>query len=94
MIQANEETLLVGATELRADMPKFIKKLPDQAVVIMKRGKAVAVMQDYEKYKQEQAWLDEFEDIVLGQIAKDRLEHSHEDDFISHEEMLKHFGLS
>jgi len=94
MIKVNDNTVMVGATEFRSDMPKFMKMIHVNKVIVMKRGEPVAVFQNFKDYQEEEDWRDEFEDLVLGHIAKERDDASKDEDFISHDELVKELGLS
>jgi prevent-host-death family protein len=94
MLQINDDTVMVGATEFRSEMPKLIKTLHLKKVIIMNRGEPVAVIQNYQDFKRDEDWMEEFEDLVLGSIAKERDENSKDSDFYSHEEVLKELGLN
>lgn len=90
MITITDDTLLVGATELRKEMPRLAKEMKTKTIIITKKGKPVAVLEDFDEYTQKKRVLETFEDIVLGYLAKERFENAKEADYISHEEMLKY----
>lgn len=93
MLEINDDTLMVGATEFRSDMPKLIKTLHLKKVIIMNRGEPVAVIQDFQEYKKDEDWREEFEDLILGSMAKERDESSTDADFYTHEEVFEELGL-
>lgn len=94
MLPITEDTLLVGSTELRTEMPKLAKALKDRKkAIITQRGNPLGVLQDYETYQEKEAMLEAFEDLVLGYIAKERDENSTEKDYIDEEVFLKEIGL-
>ncbi len=93
MLNINEETLLVGSTELRSSMPRISKEMKTKKIIIIKRGKPFAILTDFEEYERKEELLETFEDLVLGHLAKERDEKSSEKDFVSAEEVEKKFGL-
>jgi len=83
MLYFNEDTKLIGATELRAVVPKLIKELSNNIpIIVTKRGKPVAVLQSYEEYIKRQELIDKCEDMVLGYEAKGRDNASKKSDFV------------
>lgn len=93
MFQVGDDVLLVGTTELRTKMPQIAKEMKTKKVVLIKRGAPFAVLSDFEQFEAQEKILDEFEDMVLGHIAKERLENSTEDDFVDAEVIEKELGL-
>lgn len=89
MIHINDTTKIIGTTELRDEMPMITKDLKTMTMIVVKRGKPVAILEDYEKHKQKEKFLEDFEDIVLGYIAKDRDRKSKKDDYVSIEKLMK-----
>ncbi|MBU0668101.1 hypothetical protein KJ835_03180 [Patescibacteria group bacterium] len=94
MINVNDEIKLVGTTELRNQIPMLAKDLKNKTVIVMKRGKPVAVLEDYAKYTEKEKILEAFEDLVLGHIAKERHEKSKKSDYIPIEEVMKKLKMS
>lgn len=82
MFQFNDDTVLIGTTELRTEMPKLAKVLKTKKVIVLKRDKPIAILEDFEDHQEKEALLDTFEDLVLGHLAKERDEASSEDDFV------------
>lgn len=72
MLNIGENTVLVGATELRGGMPKISKDIKTKKIIVVKRGEPFAVLTDYAQYQEQEAIIDDFEDIVLGYLAKER----------------------
>lgn len=72
MIYTDADTVLVGATEMRSNMPKLEKELKTKKIVVLKKGKPIAILKDYEDSEKTDRLLDEFEDIVLGFLAEER----------------------
>lgn len=89
MFHIDDFTSLVGAGELRTKVSQLTKDLKVKTVIITMRGKPVAVLKDFEKFREEQDLMETFEDLVLGHIARERDKKAKEKDFISHEAMLK-----
>lgn len=94
MIPIADDTIIIGTAELRKEMPKLTKDLKTKTIIVTKKGKPVAVLQDFDEYQEKNRTIDLFEDIVLGYIAKERFENSKPSDYISHEEMLKTFKIA
>lgn len=95
MLNITEDIILVGATELRTEMPKLAKALKeDKRAIIMKRGKPMAVLQDFESYEKREKMIDELEDWIAGYIAKERFKNSKPEDYLSHEELCNELGLN
>lgn len=82
MLKVGEDTILVGATELRGNMPKISKDIKVKKIIIVKRGEPFAVLTDYEQYQKNEALMDDFEDVVLGNLAKERDKKSSSKDWI------------
>ncbi len=74
MIIFKEDTALIGIAELRTKAADVLKKIKKYRIILTKRNKPVGMIIDYDEYLQMQRVLDEVEDLVLGNIAKDRLE--------------------
>ena len=89
MIRIDDTTKIVGTTELRNEIPMITKDIKTMTVIVVKRGKPIAILEDYEKHKQKEEFLEEFEDLVLGYIAKDRDKKSRKGDYISIEKLMK-----
>lgn len=93
MFHINDKITLISMAELRKEAPEIAKDLKDRTVIVTKRGKPVAVLEDYESYQQKEKLVDEFEDIILGHIAKERAKNSKPEDFLSEEEVFKRLGI-
>ena len=89
MIDIKQDTILVGVSELRKGTDKILEKARKGLVIIEKRHKPQAVIMSSEEFDHMQEVVDIAEDIVLGTIAKMRLEGSKDDDYIAIEELLK-----
>ncbi|MBU0467485.1 MAG: type II toxin-antitoxin system Phd/YefM family antitoxin [Candidatus Omnitrophica bacterium] len=89
MININKDATLVGVSELRKGIDKILEKARKGLVIIEKRHKPQAVMMSSEEFDHMQEVVDIAEDIVLGTIAKMRIEGSKDEDFIDIEELMK-----
>ena len=72
MITVDEKTTIVGVAELRNEIVKVIKELKKHKVILTRRNKPVGVLIDYNEYEKISRIEEEFEDIVLGLIARER----------------------
>lgn len=93
MLNINDDTVMIGATELRSEMPKLSKILKIKKVIVMKRGKPMAILEDFGKYEEKEEIIDLFEDLVLGHLAKERDHDSTAKDFIDHDTLKKKLGF-
>lgn len=94
MITLTKETTLVGTSELRKEIPKLTTFLKGKTVVVMKRGKPVAVLQDFEEYETKEGLLEAFEDMILGYLAKQRDSKTKKEKYIPLEKAAKSYGIS
>ncbi len=92
MFTFKEDTALIGIAELRTKAAEILKKIKKYRIILTKRNKPVGMIIDYDEYLQMQRVLDEIEDIVLGNIAKDRLERKGKK-FITLDEAEEKVGL-
>jgi hypothetical protein len=93
MISITDDTLMIGATEFRSALPKLIPQLNSKKIIIMKRGKPIGIFQAFDKYQQQQEWINKLEDQVLGHLAKERDINSSKENFIPAEEAYKILDL-
>lgn len=93
MININDDIMLIGTTELRTEIPKLAKNLKIKTVIITKRGKPVAVLEDYSKYKEKEGVLDDLEDMFLGHLAMERWNKSKKSDYVPLESLLKKYKI-
>lgn len=93
MFHINDQITLITMAELRKDSAKIAKDLKDRTVILTKRGQPVAVLEDFQTYKEKEKLVEEFEDIILGHIAKEREKNSKPSDYISEEIVLKRLGI-
>jgi len=93
MLNINDDTILIGTTELRGNMPKISKEMKNKKIVIVKRGKPFAILCDFDEYREKEEMMDTFEDVVLGYLAKERDAKSTDKDFIPSEDIEKTLGI-
>lgn len=74
MLTVKEDTALIGVAELRTKAAAVLKEIKRHRVILTKRNRPVGVIVDYDEYEKMEQVLDEVEDIVLGNIARERLE--------------------
>lgn len=89
VITYNENTTLVGVSELRTAIDKILEKARKGLVIIEKRHKPAAILMSKEEYEHIQHVLEIAEDLVLGFIAQDRYKNSSSEDYIDIETLLK-----
>jgi len=96
MITINDQLKIIGTTDLRNQIAQLSgsKNLKVETIIITKRGKPVAVLEDYDDYKRNNELIEKFEDLVLGYMAKEREEKSSGKDYVSEKEMMKKVGLT
>ncbi|EKD47688.1 MAG: hypothetical protein ACD_65C00334G0003 [uncultured bacterium] len=92
MINVAEDTILIGATELRTEVPMLMKM--KKKVIVMKRGKPIGVLQNFDDYEAQEKILDAFEDIVLGYLAKERFENATNEDYVDIDVMRRKLGIN
>ena len=93
MLNIDGETVLVGATELRSNMPQISRDIKTKKVIVVKRGKPFAVLTDFDEYQEKEDVIDTFEDMVLGYLAKEREEKAKKNDFIDADEVEKEYDV-
>ncbi|MEK7528199.1 MAG: hypothetical protein AAB592_00330 [Patescibacteria group bacterium] len=93
MVHIDDSTVLVSSSDLRTEMPRLEKEIKVKTVIIMKRGKPMAVLQDFDEHKRKEALIESFEDTAMGRIALKRMKDADERDYISHEAMKKKLEL-
>lgn len=72
MLTVKEESAIIGVAELRTKAAEVLKEIKRHNVILTRRSRPVGVIIDYDEYEKMQQMLDEIEDIVLGNIAKER----------------------
>ena len=89
MLTVEENTTLVGVSELRSGIDKILEKARKGLVIIEKRHKPAAILMSNEEYEHIQHVLETAEDLVLGFIADKRYKNSTARDYINIETLLK-----
>lgn len=74
MLTIKEDTAIIGVAELRTKTADVLKEIKKHRVILTRRNRPVGIIIDYDEYKKIEQMLDEVEDIVLGKIARERLE--------------------
>lgn len=92
MFTVKEDTALVGIAEMRTKAAEVLKQIKKYRVILTKRNKPVGVIIDYDEYEEMQQILEEVEDFVLGNIAKERSKRK-DKKLITLEEAEKKVGL-
>lgn len=82
MITLEENTTLIGLSELRTKMKAILEALKNSKVVLALRNKPFAVLVPFERYRRMEAMLDALEDQALGVIAQARAK-TPESEFLS-----------
>jgi prevent-host-death family protein len=93
MLAVDEQTALIGLSELRTAAPKLLKYLQTHKVILTRRNKPVGVMMDYDEYKKMEALIDLIEDTALGQIARERHKSAKKESYLTLEETKRRVGL-
>ena len=89
MITVNEDTTIIGVSELRTHIDQILEESKKHKIIIGRRNKPIAVIMDMEKYNKMEAVLELLEDFALGFLAKEREVHSKPSDYIDIQEALK-----
>jgi len=93
MLNINEDTTIVGSTELRNEINKLTKNLKQKKVIVTKRGTPIGVLEDYASYQEKEELLDLFEDLVLGHLAEERDRKSTRRDYMTSAEFKQKLDL-
>ena len=93
MLAVDEQTALIGLSELRTAAPKLLKYLQTHKVILTRRNKPVGILMDYDEYKKMEVLIELIEDTVLGQIAEERRKGAKKESYLSHEQMKRRVGL-
>ncbi len=72
MITVDEKTTIVGVAELRDQVAEVLEQLKKHKVILTRRNKPVGVLLDYNEYERIRRIEEEFEDLVLGLMARER----------------------
>lgn len=73
MLTVKEDTAVIGVAELRSKAANVLKEVKKHKIILTKRNKPVGIIVDYEEYEKMERLLEDVEDIVLGNIARERL---------------------
>lgn len=92
MLAMDEQTALIGLSELRTAAPKLLKFLQTHKVVLTKRNKPVGVVIDYEEFKKMADLIELIEDTALGQMAMEREKSAKKESYLTHDEMVRRVG--
>ncbi|MBU4313461.1 MAG: type II toxin-antitoxin system Phd/YefM family antitoxin [Actinobacteria bacterium] len=92
-IKINEDVIIVGTSEFRNSINKFISILKDNKIILTNRNRPQAVLISFEEYEKIGEIIEELEDRYFGEIALERLGKikSGESKILSHEEILKRY---
>lgn len=93
MLNINSDTVLVGSSELRTNMPQISKDIKTKKVILVKKGKPFAVLTDFDEYQKKEEMFDTFEDMVLGYLAKERDINSSKKDYVDSKKVEKSLGI-
>ena len=93
MLTIDRPTTLIGISELRTRADEILKIAKTRRVLLGKRGKPVAVLVPIEEWERQEALLDQFEDMALGQIAQDRVSERPPTEYVSLQAVKRRFGI-
>lgn len=74
MLTVKEDTAIIGVAELRSKAANVLKEIKKHKVILTKRNRPVGIIVDYEEYEKMEQLLEDVEDVILGNIARERLE--------------------
>jgi prevent-host-death family protein len=92
MITVEEKTTIIGVAELRKAIADILEKIKSNKVILTRRNKPVGVIVDYDEYKKMEEIIENLEDYILGQLAKERAQRK-DKKLITLEEAEKKLGL-
>ena len=72
MITVDEKTTIVGVAELRDQVSEVLNQLKKHKVILTRRNKPVGVLLDYDEYEKISRIEEDFEDLVLSVMARER----------------------
>ena len=84
----SDEYKIMGATDLRAEMPKLIKDLKTKKILVMKRGRPVAVIESYQDFMEKESFFDKLEEQELVKVVKERMKNHRDGKGIALEELV------
>lgn len=88
MLTTND-AVIVGTSELRSKSAALLQGLKDKKVIVTQRGKPKAVLFDFEEFQKNEEYIEAIEDLVLTQIATERVINAKKSDFLTMSEMQK-----
>lgn len=89
MIKLTDGIMIIGTTELRGKMPLIEESIKGGHIILTKKGKPIAVLEDYELHKEKEELFEELIDRAFGEAALERDKSAKGKDFISPAELLK-----
>lgn len=93
MLIVDRPSTLIGITELRTRSDEILRLARTHRVLLGKRGKPVAVLVPIEEWERQEALLDEFEDLALGHLARDRARESPPVEYVPLAAVKKRLGI-
>lgn len=93
MRRIEENTTLVGISELRTRAEAILKVAQHEPVIVEKRHKPMAVLVPITEYRRTQETLERLEEYLLGLLAKERERRSKPTSYLTLEELEKRVGL-
>ena len=93
MRRIQENTTLVGISELRTQADAILKVAQHEPVIVEKRHKPMAVLMPIAEYTRTRETLDHFEDYLLGLLAKEREQRVPRKDYLTLEALERKVGL-
>lgn len=93
MLTVDEQTALIGLSELRTVTPKLLKYLQTHKVILTRRNKPVGILIDYDEYKKMEALIELIEDTALGHIAHERRKSTPKASYLTQDQMKRRIGL-
>ncbi len=93
MITVEENTTIVGVSELRTKLEEVLKASRHSKVIINQRNKPIAVLMDIDIYNKLDELLEEWSDQQLAREAKERMKKSRPSDFIDADKFKNKYGL-
>ena len=88
-----DETTLVGISELRTQADRILRVAQAGPVIVEKRHKPVAVLVPIVQYERTEEILDTLEDLILGLMAKERDRRPPRKGYLTLEELERRVGL-
>lgn len=93
MYSFQEDTTLVGVTELRTRLKEVQKALKKNKVILQLRHKPLAVLVPLDHYRKMEELLETLEDRSLGSLAKERDRATRSEDYLTLAEVEKQLKL-